>query len=319
MFEDDEFNGFSNEGFGSLLAKDSFNNIDLDQEYLKELGEIEDEPDSSEYVEDNLHDIDLPTEVYDLVKEYDTSPVDGVEYEDEDIEYESMLDTNFDDESDENFKVDIFSEPHMIPNFEDNVIDKKTKDIIDNVSKNIGLTSNDNLMKIKEEDHKIRLCIEIEQLCEEMLDYVPDTKNPEYNQNMSVEELTAIRDMLATKCNVHSSRILVEEFFIFFGKNVIEKIFNGKNSFFGKRPNLTGWTERKAIPRLSRAKFETAKFAKDVYTQLGIGPKMKLLLDLGISMFNYAFNDMGADINNISDFEHKMAASKLNERSNYYK
>lgn len=304
MSDDDDFNPFSTEGFGEILGDRDFDNIFNDEDNISEYEVNDNDDESVDIKEDN--DIDLPPDIYDKIKELNIELSDDEE-EEFNVEKE-------DNSTNDNYEFNMYDEEYDIPKIDsDIIVDKKTVDIIDNVSRNIGIEKNTRLSKMKEDDYKTKLCVEIEQLYDELTDYDPLAKDPNVNQNMTVEELIQIRDMLSTRCNAHAAAMMTEELITFFGQNVIERIFNGKNKIFGKTPNLTGWTERDAIPRLKKTKYETAKFANSVYNNLGIGPNMKIFLGLIMSMFTYARNDMAS--NNVSDYEYKRAQAKLNDRT----
>lgn len=304
MSDDDDFNPFSTEGFGEILGDRDFDNIFNDEDNISEYEVNDNDDESVDIKEDN--DIDLPADIYDKIKEL------NIELSDDDEEEFNV--EKEDNDTNDNYEFNMYDEEYDIPKIDsDIIVDKKTVDIIDNVSRNIGIEKNTRLSKMKEDDYKTKLCVEIEQLYDELTDYDPLAKDPNVNQNMTVEELIQIRDMLSTRCNAHAAAMMTEELITFFGQNVIERIFNGKNKIFGKTPNLTGWTERDAIPRLKKTKYETAKFANSVYNNLGIGPNMKIFLGLIMSMFTYARNDMAS--NNVSDYEYKRAQAKLNDRT----
>lgn len=288
----------------------------------------DDSYDSPSYDDTNLEEID--EDIFNIVKNYaqDTDIADLYSPEEDETNYETnvgdLLNDNLDDinEDDYNNMYDTneynnspssYGHNNLPSNYGGHDNNDKDDIVLNSVIENMGYgkTTNTSTMmdENKMEEYKTRLLIEIDQLYNELTDYNPEEIKPEVNQNSSLDEIKRARNILVTKCEVYCAKIMSEEVLIFFGQNIIEKIFNGKNSFFGKKPNLNGWTQRQLIPKIRRTNFGAVREVQKVYN--GLNTPMKFIIEVFLSMFNYGYNNMGSDIGDISDFEYRQSMNNL--------
>lgn len=75
--------------------------------------------------------------------------------------------------------------------------------------------------------------------------------------------------------------------FVLWGAQGMEELFDGKRRWFGKNPDLTGWSKEVQV-KLRRMRHDTSTLVSGVMHDYNIGPGMRILLELLPNMFMYA-------------------------------
>lgn len=75
--------------------------------------------------------------------------------------------------------------------------------------------------------------------------------------------------------------------FLLWGSQCLEEVFNGKRTWFGKQPDLTGWSKEVQV-KVRRMRHDTSTIVSEVMHDYNIGPMMRIALELVPNMFMYA-------------------------------
>lgn len=75
--------------------------------------------------------------------------------------------------------------------------------------------------------------------------------------------------------------------FILWGAQGMEEIFDGKRRWFGKNPNLSGWSKEVQV-KLRRMQHDTSTLVSGVMHDYNIGPGMRIILELVPNLFMFA-------------------------------
>lgn len=102
--------------------------------------------------------------------------------------------------------------------------------------------------------------------------------------------------------------------FAILGARAVAKVFDGKRSFMGKKPDLTGW-DKSVQQKLRRMKHDTSSVVGNAINGTGIGPGTRILLELLPSAFLHSSmkDEMNKKRNNIPDKELNDDINKLRD------
>jgi hypothetical protein len=145
---------------------------------------------------------------------------------------------------------------------------------------NMGINPHSSFLeREKKEDAKSAMLEEIDFLRDELLScHYSIERIPHVTQKSSYEEIESILRLLRHK----SDRIKYCEFaesFLMLGAYGLEEIFNGKNNWFGYKPDLTGWSNHVDI-KLRRMRHDTSQLVSQAMHDYNIGPGARILLEL---------------------------------------
>jgi hypothetical protein len=97
------------------------------------------------------------------------------------------------------------------------------------------------------------------------------------------------------------------------GAYTLESVFDGKNVWFGKQIDLTGWSETVKV-KLRRMRYDTSQFISDTVKGYSIGSGWRILLELLPSLFLYSRDRRLRPNDNIAaDTKYKDALRDLNK------
>jgi hypothetical protein len=92
----------------------------------------------------------------------------------------------------------------------------------------------------------------------------------------------------------------------------MEYLFDGKQEWFGRKPDLVGWSDTVKV-KLRRMRFETSTFVQEVMQEYNMSAGFRLSLELIPSMFLYSRRRRDTQNDNlVSDLDYKNAINKLN-------
>lgn len=188
------------------------------------------------------------------------------------------------------------------------------------VMKDMGAVDSNliNLENARKEDEKAIMLEEIDFLWstleEEDAPGLDKIERPD--ENDSYEKIEGVLRRLRLKNDRQRYTTFADEFLLL-GAASLEDIFDGKKTYLGKRPDLTGWKKEVQV-KLRRMKHDTSTLVSYVMNEYNVGPGMRILLELIPNAFIYAgrkksnygkpnvFNansDISEAISNIRDFE----------------
>ena len=159
-------------------------------------------------------------------------------------------------------------------------------------NKNVISNNKNYINNIYEEEIKNKKAMLIEQiqllklLLEENGDNVDNI--PDVNENDDLKKLEHIHRILKIKKDRSQFSTMGEEILLFF-VHLLENVFDGKTTYFGKySPDIRGWNNS-IRHRLRRNRFETSTIVSNFVENYQLSPHSKLLLDLVPSLFLYAY------------------------------
>lgn len=192
--------------------------------------------------------------------------------------------------------------------------EQKKQSYVDNVLRDIDDDNNADIEfdidKEKDEDDKNALLDQIDQIRDTLEDDgVLLTNVPIVTKNNSISDIKNVHKILRIKNDRNRYCSFAEEM-ILAGAHGIEYLFDGKNEWFGRKPDLIGWSNTVRI-KLRRCRFETSTLIKEVMSDYNMGPAMRLILELVPSMFLYSRQKKLATTEQ-SDDDYNAAISNLN-------
>jgi hypothetical protein len=169
-----------------------------------------------------------------------------------------------------------------------------------------------NIEKEKEEDDRASLMEQIDMLKITLEDDGIDISGvPKLGKNSSMKEVQTVYKIMRLKNDRNRYCSFAEEL-ILSGAYGFEYLFDGKKEWFGRQPDLTGWSSTVKI-KLRRMKFETSTFVGEVMAEYNMSAGMRLVLELLPSMFLYSRNRRISQSDSIvSDTQYKDAITQLN-------
>jgi len=139
----------------------------------------------------------------------------------------------------------------------------------------------------KREEQKITMLAGISSLLNTLEEDGEDvSKIPRVDRNSSFEEIETVYKILQHKNDRNRCCNMAEEC-IMFGVYALEELFDGKRTWFGRQPDLTGWHNTVQV-KLRRMRYDTAQIVNDIIREYGISPTVRLLLELIPSAFIYS-------------------------------
>jgi hypothetical protein len=165
--------------------------------------------------------------------------------------------------------------------------------IINNMTNKNTISNNKNYINnIYEEEIKNKKAMLIEQiqllklLLEENGDNVDNI--PEVSEYDDLKKLEHIHRILKIKKDRAQFSTMGEEILLFF-VHLLENVFDGKTTYFGKyTPDISGF-HVSVRHRLRRNRFETSSLVSNFVENYQLSPQSKLLLDLVPSLFLFAY------------------------------
>ena len=165
------------------------------------------------------------------------------------------------------------------------IINSSSKNYSDNSSRYRG--DEDFIEKQEEEDIKNELLEKIALLREILTDEQISLANIHLVDNdNSLGEIRSTLRTLRNKNNRNRNTYFAEDCIIGFSYGM-EELCNGKNEYFGRKPDLRGWS-RTVNTKLRRMRPDTSEIAQNVTEGIGIGPGARILIELIPSMFIYS-------------------------------
>ena len=173
---------------------------------------------------------------------------------------------------------------------EDIYNEQKRHDVFSNVLTNIKPNANyTHDIYTEEIKNKKSILLEQIQLLKLMLqEENEDVSNiPDLNEDDRIERLEHIYKILKIKKDRIQFNTLGEEL-IMFCVHMLESIFDGERTFFGKfQPDLRGWHNSVSV-KLKRLRYETSTVVSDVVQSYNISYGTRLAIELIPSMFLYS-------------------------------
>ena len=192
-------------------------------------------------------------------------------------------------------------------------MEQKKQTHVDNVLKDID---NDNtsleidMDRERDEDDKNALLDQIDQIRDTLEDDGVELKNvPLVNKNSSMSDIKNVYKVLSIKNDRNRYCSFAEEL-ILAGAYGIEYVFDGKNEYMGRKPDLTGWSNTVRI-KLRRCRFETSTLVREIMQDYNMGSGWRLALELIPSLFLFSRNTKLARSNDDGD-DYDNAISNLN-------
>lgn len=166
-------------------------------------------------------------------------------------------------------------------------IDHKKNQIVNRVLGDIDEVKGFDLQKENEEDEKAALLEEIDVLVEILNEEEIDISRVEIpTQSSSLDDIMKIRHCLRIKNSRNRNRTFAEESFLAVSHG-LEFMFDGKKTYFGRRPDLTGWSDTVNI-KLRRMRYDTSSFVSGIMKQYNLGSGSRIALELIPSLFLYS-------------------------------
>lgn len=169
-------------------------------------------------------------------------------------------------------------------------LEQGRQNFVDDVLHDIGVEDNNmefNIDKEEEEDDKNALLEQIDMLKDSLEDDGISLINiPQVSKSNTMSEIQNVYKILRIKNDRNRYCSFAEEV-ILSGAHGIEYLFDGKNEWFGRKPDLVGWSNTVRI-KLRRCRFQTSTLIKDIMQDYNMGSGWQLLLELIPSMFLYS-------------------------------
>lgn len=198
------------------------------------------------------------------------------------------------------------------PQLSSMTVEQKKQSHIHHVMGDIDTIEMGEIDKEREEDDKANLIEQISTLRSTLEDDGVDIKRiEEVDHESSMEQIKLIYKALRLKNDGNRYRSFAEEL-ILAGAHGMEYLFDGEKIWFGKKPDLVGWSDTVKV-KLRRMRYETTTFVKEVMQEYNISPGFRIALELIPSMFLYTRSRKITHNDSIvSDDQFKGAVSKLN-------
>lgn len=144
------------------------------------------------------------------------------------------------------------------------------------------------LENAKREDDKICMLEEIDSLRQGLEEEGVQglDKIPKVNENDSYEMVENVLKRLRLKNDRSRYTSLADEF-ILWGASALEDLFDGRRVWFGKRPDLTGWSKEVQV-KLRRMHHDTSTLISGIMHDFNIGPATRVVLELVPNCVMYA-------------------------------
>ncbi len=168
--------------------------------------------------------------------------------------------------------------------------EQQKSDVVNRALKQLSQNSNlgeFNLDKEAEEEEKIYLLTEIETYTDILKnERIPFDNVVIPSRSSTIQEIRSAHERLRLKIDYNRSCILAEEMLIA-GAHILEGIFNGKRSFLGKTPDLTGWSTTVAV-KSKGLRHDMSSFVNKTFRYHKWGPAARLAIELIPSLIMYS-------------------------------
>jgi hypothetical protein len=163
-----------------------------------------------------------------------------------------------------------------------------------------------------ENDDKTYMLQQITMLRATLEDDCVDISNvDEVAHSDTSEKINLIYKTLLLKNDSNRYCSLAEEL-ILAGAHAMEYLFDGDKDWFGRKPDLTGWSDTVRV-KMRRFRYETSTLVKDMVRDYNISSGVRIGLELIPSMFLYTrTRKITARDNLASDSAYKQAIGELN-------
>lgn len=139
----------------------------------------------------------------------------------------------------------------------------------------------------KEDDKKIKMLSQIDALITECKrEKIDISRVPEVSMSSSFKTVSDTLTILRNGLETVRYAGFAEEFLLA-GAHIMEDIFDGKNEYFGYKPNLTGWHNQVNV-KLKRMRFDTAEIVGGIVANNRISPAMRIAMELIPNAFIYS-------------------------------
>lgn len=167
--------------------------------------------------------------------------------------------------------------------------------------------------KEKDEDDKNGLLEQIDMLRDTLDDDGINLSNvPIVTKNNTISDIKNIYKILSIKNDRNRYCTFAEEL-ILSGAYGMEYLFDGKNDYFGRKPDLCGWSSTVRI-KLRRCRYQTSTLIKDMMQDYSLGPGFQLMLELIPSLFLYSRSKKLAN-KEVDNINYDNAISALNNNN----
>ena len=166
--------------------------------------------------------------------------------------------------------------------------------------------------KERDDDDKNVLLEQIDLLRDTLEDDSVNLSNvPLVNKSSNISDIKNIYKILRLKNDRNRYCSFAEEL-ILSGAHGLEYLFDGKNEWFGQKPDLVGWNQT-VLVKLRRCRFQTSTLVKDIMSDYNMGPGFQIMLELIPSLFLFSRSKRLANQDSLSnDSNYDDAISKLN-------
>lgn len=138
-----------------------------------------------------------------------------------------------------------------------------------------------------EEDQKIAMLQDIEELLEELSTMGRDiSRIPRVNNDSEFDQIRRIHGIVRRKYDFSRGETFGTDLIISVAQG-LGAIFDGTRSIGPFRPHLKGW-HNTIRPKLRKMRYETARTVSTIMAQHDIGPGMRMAIELIPSMFIYS-------------------------------
>jgi len=284
-------------GLSILVKSDDYNAQDFEREILSGANIAQEEEDNAAAFK---HDMDRLGTTYGLA-EMDLESNIG-----EDIKFDPEL-----------FSANIESETIKDDQLNYMTMEQKKQNHVNNVLQDID---NDedleyDIDKERDDDDKNVLLEQIDMLRDTLGDDGINISNvPIVTKSNAISDIKTIYKSLRLKSDRNRYCSFAEELILSAAYGV-EYLFDGKNEWFGRKPDLVGWSNTVRI-KLRRCRFQTSSLIKDMMQDYSIGPAVQICLELIPSLFLYSrqkkiSNNEFSNANDSAAYDN--AVSNLNE------
>jgi hypothetical protein len=284
-------------GLSALVKSDEYNAQDFEREILSGANIAQEEEDNAAAFK---HDMDRLGTTYGLA-EMDLESNIG-----EDIKFDPDL-----------FSANIENEAIKDDQLNYMTMEQKKQNHVNNVLQDID---NDedleyDIDKERDDDDKNVLLEQIDMLRDTLGDDGINVSNvPVVTKSNSISDIKTIYKSLRLKSDRNRYCSFAEELILSAAYGV-EYLFDGKNEWFGRKPDLVGWSNTVRI-KLRRCRFQTSSLIKDMMQDYSIGPAVQICLELIPSLFLYSrqkkiSNNEFSNANDSAAYDN--AVSNLNE------
>lgn len=151
-----------------------------------------------------------------------------------------------------------------------------------------GNNSSINFEKEFEDDERNDLLTRIQSLRSLLLENEEEDISgiPEVGLNSSLHELRQVHMLIRRRVDFYQSNDIAQNM-IMGAAYLAEYVFDGKKTYFGRQPDLTGWSHTVGL-KLRRLRHETSEVVDSILKTYNLGPKTRILMELIPSMIVYS-------------------------------